>query len=44
MQIGVPTYFFVTLYYKRDVIKALDRTKAVPAKLRKYEFLFADVS
>ena len=40
--IGCPLYFFVTLYYKRDAIKALDRTKAIPTKLRKYEFLFAD--
>ena len=42
--IGCPVYFFVTLYRKRDAIMALDRTKAVPAKLRKYEFLFADYS
>ena len=40
--IGCPLYFFLTLYHKRESIKALDRTKPVPAKLRKYEFLFAD--
>ena len=40
--IGVPIYFFATLYPKRDKIRALDRNKRVPRKLRKYEFLFSD--
>ena len=33
--IGIPCYFCATLYPKRDKIKALDRSKPVPAKLRK---------
>ncbi len=40
--VGVPLYFFVILYPKREAIRALDRTKPVPAKLRKYQFLFDD--
>ena len=34
--------FFVVLYRKRHDIQALDRSKSVPRKLRKYEFLFVD--
>ena len=40
--LGIPAWFYVTLYHKKDAIKALDRTKRVPPKLQKYEFLFVD--